>query len=116
MEELIKHLPKLARIEAQNIVKFVPKKIRKRLNFETFNPRYSSKCIYGQMFGNCNYIEARDVMRKCAPVKDIGMSAVAIDFSFTKHMKGGLCTPIEAAIVTSKYRSGNENLIKYLKQ
>jgi hypothetical protein len=35
-----------------------------RLDFDSLNPSYADRCIYGQMTGNCGSIRARNLMIK----------------------------------------------------
>ncbi len=54
--------------EIEALKKHATKEEIENLDFETFDPRAYSKCIYGQMTGDCHSSRALRLIRKCTPV------------------------------------------------
>lgn len=55
-------MEELVLIEATNLRKFATRLEKARLDFDTLNPEYGSRCIYGQMTGNCFCERAVDLI------------------------------------------------------
>ena len=57
-----KKLKNLVKEEARNLRIHATKDERMKLDFETFDPEHSRRCIYGQMAGDCDSERAIELL------------------------------------------------------
>lgn len=65
MEDNLRILFDLVKEEADNLKKYATRKEIDRLNFYEVNPHSKTKCIYGQMTGNCISDRAEELIYMC---------------------------------------------------
>ena len=112
--------------EVEALKKHATKAEIKNLDFETLNPRAYSRCIYGQMTGDCHSSRALMLIRKCTPVVINKIGSFYNVFSDIKENINGKPTrknihsnerhffsTLENYIVLKG--SKNEKIIQYLK-
>lgn len=66
MDNDLKILFSLVKEEADNLKKFATRKELDRIDFYSINAGSRTKCIYGQMTGNCISDRAEELIFKCA--------------------------------------------------
>lgn len=113
------------RKEAEALRVHATKEERANLDLETFNPSYTSECIYGQMCEGCRSERAIDLIKKCCIsfINNCGFKPRSGDFDWNdvyttsdqvhKRETVSYLSAIEAYILLPEAR--NANLISYLR-
>ncbi len=95
--------------EIKNIKKHATKEEIERLNFETFNPKRASFCIYGQMTGSCYSDRAIELGPKCYQSSYVGFTEGKIDLR-----SGKAFTALEKYVAYADPQI-NRNIIDFIK-
>lgn len=104
--------------EAKNLRKLATKKEIENLNFETFYPKDSQSCVYGQMCNGCFTPRANTLIRNaCERVYktgNIGMAHSELNGSPKGKPRAHFWSPIEVYI-TRVDKEKQRNLISFIK-
>ncbi|MEK6879624.1 MAG: hypothetical protein AABY22_08460 [Nanoarchaeota archaeon] len=114
--------------EANNLKKYAAKIEIERLDFEILNPSSYSKCIYGQLTGDCFSQRAENLIKSCCTkiyknsytvgslsnLKEIhdDIETIKRDMFYNSHW-----SPIEVFIYkpANQKNGNNEQLVKFIK-
>lgn len=128
MTQREKTMQALVKKEAANLKKYATKDELGKLDFKSFSPASTYRCIYGQITGYCFSERAGNLIIQCAErVYENNGACFVHDFPVNGKPKGArgvsdsdsadYYSPIEVFILQLKniVNGNNERLIKYLK-
>lgn len=122
----MKTLIELVEEEAKALRKNTTKKERNNLNFKNFNPNSVSRCVYGQLAGDCDNKRAHKLLKQCAPLvygrADTGRGIAGSISSETSkpiiRRRSQWWSPIEVYVAYNETRAEsklNSKLLSYLR-
>lgn len=101
----LKKMKELAIIEAKNLKKHATPEELGNLNYNSLSPHSASKCLYGQMTGNCYNDRACNLIEKCA------IRVYRVGGSLEQSRLNGAPTKTHDSLRRHKYHSPIEILI-----
>lgn len=122
----LKKMKELAVKEATNLKKHATKQEIDNLNLFTFDPTSESRCIYGQMTGECYSERSVELIQKCCTrvynvkpavcVRDQKLNGAPTAIDEDKHRGAFYHSPIEVLIWPGNGgKESGEKIIKFLK-
>lgn len=127
MRKDIKELIQLVVEEATNLRDKLKEEERDNLNIETLSPKYGTKCVYGQISGDCLNDRAVSLIKKCCSrmctsntvLKGYNnLTGATINGSPKRLYRYSFWSPIEVFIAQKGNRGNGNNkmLIDFLKK
>ena len=117
-----KELQELAISEAKALRRYTTPQQKASLSLDLFDPRDGEYCIYGQLTGDCDSIEATELAKKCAKglfsnsLSLIGKNEYYLESHYAPHAKirgTEYFTPLEVYIYNRN--ADAKRILRYIK-